>query len=243
MYEAATAARVPMIVSNNSSYFFRSHCQSRHRPCLVPVLPAFRPDPQPSIARGAQAAGYEAVVVTLDQQTGLQLSGTRPPRLESRICRGNPYGVRAGRFWYHWSYLDEIRQMIRVPMLAKGILTAESAMRCIEARRGRHHVSNHGGRDLDYSPSSAEVLLRSWTRSMGASPCLSTVAFAVVPMSSRHSCWSERRVPWPGTLLGSRGVRPPRRRTSPSTCSDASSKAGWSTLASIRPPAARTMFP
>ena len=43
-------------------------------------------------------------------------------------------------------------------MLAKGILTAEDALRCVEQGLDGIVVSNHGGRALDYSPSSLEVL-------------------------------------------------------------------------------------
>jgi isopentenyl diphosphate isomerase/L-lactate dehydrogenase-like FMN-dependent dehydrogenase len=54
--------------------------------------------------------------------------------------------------------LDEIRRMVKVPLLAKGILTAEDARLCREHGLDGVHVSNHGGRSLDYSPSTLEVL-------------------------------------------------------------------------------------
>jgi isopentenyl diphosphate isomerase/L-lactate dehydrogenase-like FMN-dependent dehydrogenase len=43
-------------------------------------------------------------------------------------------------------------------MLAKGVLTARDARLCIEHGLDGIIVSNHGGRALDYSPSSLEVL-------------------------------------------------------------------------------------
>ena len=43
-------------------------------------------------------------------------------------------------------------------MVAKGVLTAEDARRCVEHGLDGIVVSNHGGRALDYSPSSLEVL-------------------------------------------------------------------------------------
>jgi isopentenyl diphosphate isomerase/L-lactate dehydrogenase-like FMN-dependent dehydrogenase len=45
-----------------------------------------------------------------------------------------------------------------VPILAKGILTAEDALLCLDHGLDGVYVSNHGGRALDYSPSSLEVL-------------------------------------------------------------------------------------
>ena len=48
--------------------------------------------------------------------------------------------------------------MCAVPMLAKGILTGEGAKKCLEHGVDGIVVSNHGGRALDYGPSSLEVL-------------------------------------------------------------------------------------
>ena len=48
--------------------------------------------------------------------------------------------------------------MVKVPLLAKGILTGEDARLCLEHGLDGVYVSNHGGRSLDYSPSTLEVL-------------------------------------------------------------------------------------
>ena len=48
--------------------------------------------------------------------------------------------------------------MIKGPMLAKGILTAEDAALCIEHGIDGIVVSNHGGRAMDYSPATLEAL-------------------------------------------------------------------------------------
>jgi len=45
-----------------------------------------------------------------------------------------------------------------VPLLAKGILTAEDARLCLEHGLDGVYVSNHGGRSLDYAPATLEVL-------------------------------------------------------------------------------------
>ena len=51
-----------------------------------------------------------------------------------------------------------MRPMIQVPMLAKGVLTAEDARLCVEHGVEGIVVSNHGGRALDHSPATMEVL-------------------------------------------------------------------------------------
>jgi len=135
-----------------------------------------------------QAAGCTAVVVTVDQQASYyertaqdrNLGGTPRPAGRggapaaaaptSGLALSDPAGVPrrvegpalyrlgAGRLWYTWQYLDEVRQMIKVPLIVKGILTAEDAALCLERGVDAIIVSNHGGRSMDYGPSTLEVL-------------------------------------------------------------------------------------
>jgi 4-hydroxymandelate oxidase len=68
------------------------------------------------------------------------------------------YRVDPRRLWYSWKYLDDIRPFIKGPMVIKGILTAEDAKICVERGYDGIIVSNHGGRSMDYGPSTLEVL-------------------------------------------------------------------------------------
>ena len=68
------------------------------------------------------------------------------------------YRLGAGRLWYTWQYLDEIRKFIKAPMLVKGIVTAEDARMCVEHGVNGIIVSNHGGRSMDYGPATLEAL-------------------------------------------------------------------------------------
>ena len=68
------------------------------------------------------------------------------------------YRVGAGRLWYSWEYLDQVRKFIKVPIIIKGIVTAEDARLCVERGFDGIVVSNHGGRSMDYGPSTLEVL-------------------------------------------------------------------------------------
>ena len=87
-------------------------------------------------------------------------SGTGTLRAPGRASAraGNPYGVSEGRMWFEWKLFDQIRPFIKGPMLAKGILTPEDARICIDHGCDGVYVSNHGGRSLDYAPSTLEVL-------------------------------------------------------------------------------------
>jgi len=167
MYEAATRADQTMIVSHASSFPFERIAVASDGPLWFQFYP--RPDRSLSekILADAQTAGALAIVVTIDQQAssyeralhnrhlgGAPRSAQRPAANET----DNPYGVRSGRLWYDWQYLADIRPMISVPVLAKGILTAEGAKRCVDLGCDGIVVSNHGGRALDYGPSTLEVL-------------------------------------------------------------------------------------
>jgi len=57
-----------------------------------------------------------------------------------------------------WDTLEEIRAWAPLPLVLKGILTAEDARIAVDHGVDAVWVSNHGGRQLDRSPSGIEVL-------------------------------------------------------------------------------------
>jgi isopentenyl diphosphate isomerase/L-lactate dehydrogenase-like FMN-dependent dehydrogenase len=54
--------------------------------------------------------------------------------------------------------LRELVKAFKVPLVIKGIMTADDALRCIEAGVAGIAVSNHGGRRQDHTPGTADVL-------------------------------------------------------------------------------------
>ena len=71
----------------------------------------------------------------------------------------NKYRVSNRRLWYSWSYVNELRKsVIKVPVVIKGIVTGEDAAECVRQGVDAIIVSNHGGRSMDYGPSTLEVL-------------------------------------------------------------------------------------
>lgn len=54
--------------------------------------------------------------------------------------------------------LRELAKEFRIPVVVKGVMTLDDAMRCVDAGVGGIVVSNHGGRRLDHTPGTAEVL-------------------------------------------------------------------------------------
>lgn len=169
-YQGATAAaQTPMIVSNVSSFPFDKIAPAAKGPLWFQLYPRPEFESNRELLDRVQAAGARAVVVTIDQQASVYERALHDRNLESaslrRLTTGstrgaprNPYRVQESRLWYEWKLFDQLRPVIKVPMIAKGILTREDALLCLEHGVDAVYVSNHGGRSLDYGPSSLEVL-------------------------------------------------------------------------------------
>jgi 4-hydroxymandelate oxidase len=163
-YKGAAAASTPYIVSNASSLPFEKIAPAAKGVLWFQLYPKQQLDDNRELLEKVQQAGAKAVVVTIDQQAAeherilhdRNLSARTPAT--RRTAPRNPYRLPEYRLWYTWKFFDDIRPMVKVPMLAKGITTAEDAKRCLDHGLDGIYVSNHGGRALDYGPSTLEVL-------------------------------------------------------------------------------------
>jgi isopentenyl diphosphate isomerase/L-lactate dehydrogenase-like FMN-dependent dehydrogenase len=121
-----------------------------------------------------QNAGCNGIIVTVDQQASYYERTQQDRNFGGRVTPAGGRGVGAGggtaaagsaryrlgggRLWYTWQYIDAVRKMIKGPLVIKGILDPEDAKLAIEHGADAIIVSNHGGRSMDYGPSSLEVL-------------------------------------------------------------------------------------
>jgi isopentenyl diphosphate isomerase/L-lactate dehydrogenase-like FMN-dependent dehydrogenase len=122
-----------------------------------------------------QNAGCNGIIVTIDQQASYYERTQQDRNFGGRVLRTGGYGggagsgaaalagsaryrINGGRLWYTWQYIDDVRKMVKGPLLIKGILEPEDAKLAIEHGADAIIVSNHGGRSMDYGPSSLEVL-------------------------------------------------------------------------------------
>ncbi len=71
-----------------------------------------------------------------------------------------------------WDYLAETRELWPGPLVVKGILHPDDALRCADTGADAVIVSNHGGRQLDASPAPVEALGRVLERIGGKVPVL-----------------------------------------------------------------------
>jgi len=174
MHIGTTALNAKMIVSNASSFSIDKIGAAAKGPLWFQLYPKQDLDANREAIEAAQAAGCTGVAVTVDVQAPSWERDLHDRRLVPVVNRTggrrggavatgpqrtpNPYGVSEGRMWFEWKLFDQIRPFIKGPMLAKGILTPEDAKLCIEHGCDGVYVSNHGGRSLDYAPSTLEVL-------------------------------------------------------------------------------------
>jgi 4-hydroxymandelate oxidase len=112
----------------------------------------------------AVAAGYGAVAVTVD----LPLPGNRERDVRNGFVL--PLGAHLPPEQLtdetglvvlptlDWADLDWLRSVCPVPLLVKGVLRADDAVRAVEAGCDGIWVSNHGGRQLDTALSGPEAL-------------------------------------------------------------------------------------
>jgi len=175
MFQAATAAsNTLMMLSVNTS---TPHAQ------VIPAAPGgtlwaqFYPvenlaNTQRSL-EGFQNAGCNGIIVTVDQQASYYERTQQDRNFGGRAAGAGGRGAGGGaaapggsaryrlngfRLWYTWEYIDAVRKMIKGPLVIKGILDPEDARLAIEHGADAIIVSNHGGRSMDYGPSSLEVL-------------------------------------------------------------------------------------
>ena len=139
-----------------------------------------------SLVHRAEAAGYAAIVLTLDT---LQLGWrdrdlrnrylpfilgegiaqfTSDPVFRSRLSvspEDDPRGAGAamvGMFsnlGLRWDDLAWLRERTRLPLLAKGVLRADDARRVLDAGFQGVIVSNHGGRQVDGAVAALDALV------------------------------------------------------------------------------------
>ncbi len=121
----------------------------------------------------AVAAGFEAIVVTVDAPPGgnrerdLRTGFQVPAELGVPCVAAALGGDRALTITetfdlmtraMAWEDLADLASESGVPVLVKGILTPEDAALAVEHGAAGVVVSNHGGRQLDRSPATADVL-------------------------------------------------------------------------------------
>jgi 4-hydroxymandelate oxidase len=127
------------------------------------------------LAKRAHASGYSALVLTVDAPLlGRRMRDERnafnlPPGMGLANLEGTglPVSVGSGLSSFFldrhdpslsWESLGWLRSLSPLPLVLKGIVTAEDATLAVEAGADAIVVSNHGGRQLDGAPAGLDAL-------------------------------------------------------------------------------------
>ncbi|HLH21291.1 MAG TPA: alpha-hydroxy acid oxidase [Chloroflexota bacterium] len=113
-----------------------------------------------ALIRRVEAAGFRALALTVDNAAYGRRERDIVRRRESR---NHPTGLglppgRGRMGALTWADVDWLRATTRLPLIVKGIQDPEDARLAAEHGVAAVHLSNHGGRNLDYSPAPIDIL-------------------------------------------------------------------------------------
>jgi isopentenyl diphosphate isomerase/L-lactate dehydrogenase-like FMN-dependent dehydrogenase len=169
--ECATArgagmANTLMVASTTSTRSLEEIAQAASGPLWFQLYVYYSLKVAEKLVRRAEAAGYRAIVLTVD----LPYLGNRekdrrnnvtippPPFREANLVDVDEDSNGQGWVVLTWEAVSWLRSITSLPILLKGILTAEDALLAIEHGVAGIIVSNHGGRQLDTAIASIEAL-------------------------------------------------------------------------------------
>lgn len=175
---AAAANAVTMTLSTLSTTRLEDVATASEHPQWFQLYVFRDRDLTTELVRRAEAAGYEALVVTVDApQLGRRERDARnrfalPPGLEAaNIAAHLPPVTAAGdgsglaHFFatqidptLTWDDVDWLRSLTRLPVILKGIVHPDDARLAVEHACDGVIVSNHGGRQLDTAIASVRAL-------------------------------------------------------------------------------------
>lgn len=175
---AAHARRHQMILSTVTATALRDVAREYQRPLWFQLYTNSDWDVTKGLIQKAEESGCTALVVTVDTPSGgNRETMVRGGRRGEGECRGCHEPGLKGTFKEHpmydgldvskaggvtnavtWELMDRIRGRTRMKVAAKGIMTGEDALRCVEHGLDGIVVSNHGGRQEETLLSTFEVL-------------------------------------------------------------------------------------
>ena len=177
--KGASAADTIMVLSTLSNTDMEAVVAASARPVWFQLYIYKDRGATKALVERAEAAGAQALVLTVDAP----LLGTREQDVKNRFRLPDGLGVRnmqaagyaamdtpsmnSGLAEYvkrcldqalTWADIDWLRSITRLPVLVKGIVRADDARRAADHGAQGVVVSNHGGRQLDTSPATIDVL-------------------------------------------------------------------------------------
>lgn len=172
----ASAMQAAMVVSTQASVTLENIASRAQTPLWFQLYLQPSSDQNLTLIRRAEAAGYHALVVTIDAPiSGLRNEEQRAAfALPSHVSAVNLASVTQAETAHAiagqalagplrtttrtWGDLAHLVKQTRLPVLAKGITHGADACRALDAGCAGIIVSNHGGRVLDTLPAAIDLL-------------------------------------------------------------------------------------
>ena len=238
---AAASLNIPFVLSNSSSRSIEEVAQAAGNATRWFQL-YWSKDPHlnASLVQRAERAGYSAIVVTLDaailgwrpqdlqrayqpfaQQEGLANYFSDPvfrqglgqtPEENPQVAITHFFSIFSD-LALSWEHLAFLRQQTGLPILLKGIVQPDDALKAIEYQMDGVIVSNHGGRQLDGARAALDALADIAPAVQGRMPLLfdsgirgGADAFKALALGA-HAVLLGRPYLWGLALGGEQGVR------------------------------------
>ncbi|KAK7277035.1 hypothetical protein RIF29_18184 [Crotalaria pallida] len=173
--KAAAACNTIMVLSFMSTCTVEEVASSCNAVRFLQLYVYKRRDVTAALVLRAEKNGYKAFVLTVDvPRLGRREADIRnkmvSPQLknfeglistELESDKGSSVELFANSMFdasLQWEDIAWLKSITKLPILLKGILTGEDALKAVEVGVAGIVVSNHGARQLDYSPSTISVL-------------------------------------------------------------------------------------
>ncbi|XP_009390878.2 peroxisomal (S)-2-hydroxy-acid oxidase GLO4 isoform X2 [Musa acuminata AAA Group] len=186
---AAAACNTIMVLSFASNYSLEDVASTCNAVRFYQLYVFKRRDVSATLLQRAERNGYKAIVVTVDTpRLGRREADEKNkmiiPRnsnleglisVDADLTGGSKLEAFASETLdpsLSWKDIEWLKSITKLPIIAKGIITAEDARKAVDAGVSGIVVSNHGGRQLDYTPPTISVLEEVVKAVSGAVPVL-----------------------------------------------------------------------
>jgi isopentenyl diphosphate isomerase/L-lactate dehydrogenase-like FMN-dependent dehydrogenase len=155
--EAAGAFGVPVVASSVTQPGLEEIARAGTGPKVFQLYVRGEDDFIDDHVRRAVDAGYDAFCITVDTALYSRRERDNAKRFRKSWRPVDPVPQRY-QAMVNWGHIERFKAKHKVPLILKGLASAEDAERAVGLGVEVIYVSNHGGRQLDHARGSAEVL-------------------------------------------------------------------------------------
>ncbi|GMN36781.1 hypothetical protein TIFTF001_006298 [Ficus carica] len=151
---AAAACNTIMVLSTMATCTLEEVASSCNAVRFLQLSVFKRRDVSAQLVKRAERNGFKAIVLTVDAP----LLGRREADIRNKMVSPKVKNFEGVLSTKVVDDLQWLRSITNLPILIKGVLTREDAIKAVETGVSGIVVSNHGARQLDYSPATISVL-------------------------------------------------------------------------------------